>query len=297
MKKAIITVGIPASGKSTWAHDFIKSNTHAVEINYDHIRHNEVCPGTNNSTYKFTKAREHKVQEIAKSMFDEAISKEHITLVYSNTNLNEQYRNNLISQLEMNGFEIEIMEFEISYEEAIKRDVSREHGVGPSVIGTMYDKWMEYRQVKTYVPDINKPRAILVDIDGTVASKGDRLIYDYTKVSVDTPRSVVIDMVNAFANATGTQIIFLSGRDSVCRDDTIEWLKTYVTDDEEPMLYMRDIDDRRPDATIKEEILWNHIADHWNIVASFDDRPVMIRKWHTLKIPNVFAVAKQTIEF
>jgi predicted kinase len=36
--KIIFTVGIPASGKSTWAHEFCKQNTNFVRINRDAIR-------------------------------------------------------------------------------------------------------------------------------------------------------------------------------------------------------------------------------------------------------------------
>jgi predicted kinase len=38
MKKAILTVGISASGKSTWAAEHIYNNPNTVEINRDNIR-------------------------------------------------------------------------------------------------------------------------------------------------------------------------------------------------------------------------------------------------------------------
>ena len=58
--KAIVTVGISASGKSTWA----KQQVGYMNINRDDIRFNTVCPGGNWNTYKFNKKNEQRVEEL-----------------------------------------------------------------------------------------------------------------------------------------------------------------------------------------------------------------------------------------
>lgn len=64
---ATLTVGISASGKSTWARE--KANTKgSCDINRDWIRFNLVCPEATWATYRFTKAREKEVTKIQESM-------------------------------------------------------------------------------------------------------------------------------------------------------------------------------------------------------------------------------------
>lgn len=67
------------------------------------------------------------------------------------------------------------------------------------------------------------PAAILVDVDGTVALRGDRSPYDETSVHLDTPHLPVITVVRAM-HAAGHAVIFCSGRTTNCRDATEQWL-------------------------------------------------------------------------
>ena len=53
----------------------------------------------------------------------------------------------------------------------------------------------------------------------------------------------------------------------------------------------------RQDTIVKEELFWEHIEPIYNVIAAFDDRPVIVRLWHKLGIPNVIAVADPYIEF
>ena len=53
----------------------------------------------------------------------------------------------------------------------------------------------------------------------------------------------------------------------------------------------------RKDTVIKEELFWEHIEPTYNVIGAFDDRPVIVRLWHTLGIPNVISVADPFIEF
>ena len=59
--KLILTVGISASGKTTWA----ETQKHCmVNINRDNIRFNIVQPGSDWKTYKHNKKNEKRVTEI-----------------------------------------------------------------------------------------------------------------------------------------------------------------------------------------------------------------------------------------
>ena len=299
MRKPIlyITVGISASGKSTWADKKVQEDAiTVVNINRDTIRFNDVLPGSDWSTYKFTKAREQAVSEIALQQFNDAVAAEY-DIIISDTNLNEIYRNAWVERGEENGYQVEIVDFPITLEEAWKRDAARANGVGHTIIYQQYKQWEDYIGIKKYVSDESKPKAIIVDVDGTIADKGKRNPFQWDKVGCDTPRLEIINMIRAFARSYGATPIFLSGRDSVCRDITQGWINSHAYMDKDQELYMRAEGDTRKDTIIKEELFWNHIADNYNVIAAFDDRPCISRLWHSIGIPNVIAVADQHIEF
>ena len=302
MRKPIlyITVGISASGKSTWADKKVQEDAYkgitVVNINRDTIRFNDVLPGSDWSTYKFTKAREQAVSEIALQQFNDAVAAEY-DIIISDTNLNEVYRNAWVERGEENGYQVEIIDFPITLEEAWKRDAARVNGVGHNTIYQQYKQWEEYKGVKKYAPDESKPKAIIVDVDGTIANKCDRSPFEWDKVGCDTPRLEIINMIRAFARSYGATPIFLSGRDSVCRDITQGWINCHAYMDKDQELYMRAEGDMRKDTIVKEELFWEHIEPIYNVIAAFDDRPVIVRLWHKLGIPNVIAVADPYIEF
>ena len=60
---------------------------------------------------------------------------------------------------------------------------------------------------------------------------------------------------------------------------------------------MRKEGDVRKDTVIKEELFWEHIAPHYNVLVAFDDRPCVVDMWHDVGIPNVIAVADQRNKF
>lgn len=291
MCKAIITVGISASGKTTFAKTLVEQGW--VDINRDWIRFNVVCPGTDWSNYKFTNKREQDVTVVQEDMVMDAFSKGQ-NIIISDTNLNPKIRNKWVQTLSDLGFEVEIKDFPVTLEEAYKRDTLRANGVGRDVIYTQYKKWLEYTGRKTYTPNADMPKAILLDIDGTVAQMEGRSPYEWDKVSTDKPRQFVIDIVKGLSDQ-GYVILALSGRDGVCYDDTKYWLNTY--DVPHFYLFMREAGDTRKDTVIKEEIFWDLIADHWNVVGILDDRPCVLRTWREIGIQNVIAVADPYLEF
>jgi len=292
--KSIITVGISTSGKSSLAAKKVLEGW--TEVNRDWIRFNLVKPGSDWRSYKFTKAQEAEVTEIEGKMIMEAYSRGE-NIIVSNTNLHAPTRTKLIKHLEDLGYEVEVHQLEISLEEAWKRDAYRLNGVGHNVLYSQWQKWNEVIQRPTYTPNPEKPWAVIVDIDGTVADMdGKRGPFEWDKVDGDEPRHFVISMVQGYAEQ-GYHVLFVSGRSDECQEKTMKWLEKHVGDCYIDGLWMRKAGDMRKDNAVKEEIFWTHLADSYNIVACIDDRPQMIRLWHDLKIPNVIAVANPYVEF
>lgn len=164
--KAIITVGISCSGKTTLARELGRKGW--VDVNRDFLRFNVVCPGSDWSNYKFTKKRERDVTELQKEMILSAAELGQ-NVIISDTNLNPAIREMWVKFCEELGYEVEIKDMPVSLEEAWRRDALRKNGVGHQTIYKQWLKWLEYTGRKTYTPNPDMPRAIIVDIDGTLA--------------------------------------------------------------------------------------------------------------------------------
>lgn len=134
-----------------------------------------------------------------------------------------------------------------------------------------------------------KADAILVDVDGTVALKGDRGRFDEARVLVDLPNPPVITAVRAM-HAAGYRVVFMSGRSEGCREDTEKWLTEHVSVPFDA-LYMRSDGDYRKDAIVKKELFDRHVCDKYQILAVFDDRNQVVDMWRSIGL-TVFQVAE-----
>jgi predicted kinase len=291
--KAYVTVGVSASGKTTFANELVKQGFR--DINRDYIRFNIVCPGANWSNYKFNGKNEKAVTEIHEQMIMESWARGE-NIVISDTNLNFGRRINLIKTLQDLGYVVEIKEFHVTQDTAYKRDRLRANGVGEGVIYRQFKDYNDYVGRVTYEADTSLPKAIIFDVDGTIAEMNGRGPFEWKRVGEDKPRDFVIQMLRNYADM-GYIIIICSGRDDICVGETSAWLDEHVGSIYWHALHMRKNGDFRKDNAVKEEIFWTHLAHRYNIVACVDDRPQMIRLWHELHIPNVIAVADPYIEF
>ena len=118
---------------------------------------------------------------------------------------------------------------------------------------------------------------IIVDIDGTIALKGNRDPYDYALVREDFPNKKVISVVTQLEN--WNEVMFVSGRSEICREDTEQWLAQIGFENCE--LYMRRLDDYRSDEIVKKEIYYRHISPR-NVLCVFDDRNKVVKMWREL---------------
>ena len=72
---------------------------------------------------------------------------------------------------------------------------------------------------------MNKPKAIIVDVDGTLADmRGIRGPFEWDKVHLDRPHQDVIDLVKDLISLNKYKIIITTGRDGVCEETTKNWL-------------------------------------------------------------------------
>lgn len=150
--KAIITVGVSSSGKSTWAaQQWDSKQDYPVKvINRDSTRWTlSGKMGWNGpNKYRFDKEIEKAVTECNYTrMLDAAADQQDI--IISDTNLNPIFRERLIQSLQVFGYEVEIKEFPISFQEACRRDAQRGiFSVGEGVLMKQWEMWVKYHQDK-----------------------------------------------------------------------------------------------------------------------------------------------------
>lgn len=269
----ILTKGLIASGKTTWAKQYCLEHPEFVNICKDDIR-------------KTIKGEGNVIKE-RNRLTREALSHGK-SIIWSDTNFNpvhEQTACQIASEYEIDFVSWKI--FDTPLEECIKRDNARANGIGETAIRQMYNQYLRPEIFKPiYDPSI--PNCIMVDIDGTLAEKGDRSPYDWSKVGIDTPNKQLIKLLKtitkgALAVDKPIPIIILSGRDSVCREMTKQWLLDNKIDYDD--LFMRSEKDMRPDTVIKKEIYDNEIKGKYNVIAVFDDREGVCRQWYELGLP------------
>ena len=137
MSKLIICRGLPASGKSTWAKQWVLEDPeHRVRINQDDIR---LMLGK-----YWVPSREKLVQEIQFDAIIEALNRE-FDVVIDNTNLNKKVLdqfNRLIKTFE--DYEIEYKDFfDTPLSVCIELDKNRDLQVTEKVIRSFYNNYKD----------------------------------------------------------------------------------------------------------------------------------------------------------
>jgi len=274
-QKLIVTIGLPASGKTTWTNEFIKDNAEFINSNRDDIRLS--LQGIHRYG-KFSKWRETLVTKIAIETTTAALGAGK-SVIISDTNLmpsrNESWKG--IAN-EFNAEYQEKLFTDIPLGVCLSRDAARNSPVGGKVIINMYNKYRDiyWPSVKA---DTTLPDAYIVDIDGTLAIMNNRHPYEWDKVSGDLPNTHVIEIIRALKLAK-KDIIIVSGRDGICYRDTLLWLDEHHVPHDH--FYIRPAGDNRKDTEIKMEIYTTHIKGKYNVVGVFDDRDQVVHMWRHL---------------
>lgn len=278
MKKnlnVIITVGTPGSGKTTWTKGFLVENENYVRISRDDYR-----LMLRNETYCAVK-----IEETISTMVEESIMTaldNKLNVIVDATHVRKKYINSILNLVKYNA-DVSFKLFNEDPKTCIERDSKRENPVGEAVINKMYANLVQLvsefdfvdipkQQViyKTPKLDSTKLKGYIFDLDGTLChTNGKREIFDYAKVIHDEVDHHTLSLLNSLV-VNGKEIIFLTGREEVCRKETQEWLDNLGLTGYP--LFMRTKDDYRKDTVVKMEIYENKISHDYSILGVFEDR-------------------------
>lgn len=266
-QKVILLRGLIASGKSTIARKLVGEGY--KRVNKDDLR--AMIDGKNwrRENEMFIKYAE---IDIAKRYL-----KEGFNVVVDDTNFGyEEMWKKIADEYKA---EFEIMDVSAPFTECILRDASRgEDAIGHKNITRMYEKYVKPQPIP-FNKDI--PPCYIFDIDGTLAKTNGRSVYDYTQVATDVPNVDVV-VIQKILRTTDAKIFIMSGRDSVCRAETLKWLEDNLI--QHDGLYMRAEGDDRKDSIIKKELYDANIKDKYNVLGVFDDRNQIVDMWRSLGI-------------
>lgn len=277
-----LTVGVSASGKTTYAEEKVsKSKGKWVNLNRDDIRATLFCLPAHD--YRFTDEREGIVTKTQLATADAAMSVGK-NVIISDTNLDPKRWEQWKQLAKKHKVPLTVSYFSAKPSEIFKRNISRARSVPESVIRAQIEKFETNfpEQVKYFVPAkfINPERGVpcwIVDVDGTLAHmNGKRGAFDWKKVGVDDPDEYVITLVNTLYSA-GNRIILMSGRSKECYTETAEWLRKYKVKYDH--LYMRDAVDFRHDTEVKEDLFNDHVATKYKVMGVLDDRNCVVEMW------------------
>jgi predicted kinase len=274
MKKVILMRGLPGSGKSTYAKKLLAEQPGV----YKRINRDELRMMFDNGA--MTNKNEAFVKKVRDMLILEALN-EGVNVIVDDTNLSEKTIAGVKAllqeyQMEKNDeIAVEVKEMEADVEECVIRDSKRETPVGEKVIKRMHRQFFhadpEYCQ-----QDTSLPKAIICDLDGTIALLNKRNPFNASKCDKDLLNIPVATVIKNHIQL-GYKIILLSGRQDNAREPTERWLNQHgFTYDQ---LLMRATKDMRKDSIIKKEIYHKFIEGKYFIEFVLDDRNQVVDMW------------------
>lgn len=265
--KLLILSGLPGSGKSTWAKQFVSDNKDWVRVNRDDLRNMR-------GTYWIPKQEDmitHMEDQCVLAAFRNGLN---VVLDSTNLNANRNKARYLKYKESFPELTVEYKFIETPIEECIKRDLVRPNSVGEKVIRDMYSKYFPTEPV-VYTEDKSLPKCVIFDVDGTLAKMNGRGPFDWNRVGEDSLNYPVAQLTKMIPE--DIKIIIFTGRDGVCFPQTMKWLDDHRINYDE--LFMRPAGNTEKDSIIKRRLFEEHIRGKYYCEFVVDDREQVVAMW------------------
>lgn len=284
MKKFVMLVGPPGSGKSTLSKQYIDEGF--TYVNQD------------------LQGKEHLEVFVAAVTLGENI-------VVDRMNFSKGQRDRYLSVAKKEGYETGIIVLHQPYAVCFDRCMNRkdhltikDEKAARSALNTFFTKYErvsddEANKVVRIWPDGAKPLAIICDLDGTLCDvthrrhfvrkpEGERKDWHgfFLGMVDDTPNQWCADLLVAMS--LSHHIVYCSGRPDSWRKETVAWLKKWNLFEFENggpnydfHLYMRPRSDSRQDNIVKEILLDFEILTRFTPYFMIDDRKQVVDMWRS----------------
>lgn len=291
-QQLLILVGVPGSGKTTFARYFIRTEENWMRLCRDDFRLMHFV-SSNLSPHE---------ERIITEVFDtsiETLLKKKCNVLIDATHCRAEYINHYIEKFNHLA-DISFKLFEVDAEEIAERCEKRHKESGKFISASLQRKFLkEFETLKetfdfsvrpltdkreqAIKQDISLPKAIICDLDGTLALIDHRNPFDATHADKDELNEPVANTLKVFAKE-GYQILLVSGREDRFREPTVRFLEQHQIPYNQ--LWMRPSKDFRKDAMIKREIFDTEIVGNYYIEFVLDDRDQVVDLWRKdLKLP------------
>lgn len=321
----LFLMGIPASGKSTYAKKLVRDDKSYKRVNKDELRfmvHDE-------DFSTFDKEKEKFIERTRDALIFQALN-DGYNVVVDDTNLAEKHWSRIVQiatdwSKAHDGAPIVVEQklIELPLEEALARNAARVgktrvpdtvvYNMHAQLTGQTHDpkkikaaKDRRKRQeaadrlrVYDYRPfDPSKLTVVVFDMDGTTSIPTGRNPYDEEKCLSDGCNEPVLGLLHDLMHRY--PLVGVTGRQDKVKDITCQWLRNHGVKffdpevDEKPVgvleVFTRKTGDRRHDYEVKVEIYEQEIFPRFNVKFVLDDRQQVVDAIRKLGVA-VFQVA------
>jgi len=280
MKDFIVLMGISASGKTTWAKEWVAEDPqNRIRICPSELEGSLGFAGPDSSTFTGKVS-----YDVLSRSFEAGLN-----IVIDDINL-ERGQLELLSQLADrlgNGqYKVSSKVFYTSVDECIARDKLRNNPKGEKEIRRIFRQYKDRltllqnaeivtREVKV---DPLLPDCIIVDIDGTLClNVTGRPFYNAgNSVLQDRPVIPVCKVIRSFISTDVCEVIFITGRDNSMAKATEEYIEQHLGI-VNPKIFYRDAKDFRKSYQTKLEVYQKHILGKYNVVFVMEDNNSVVK--------------------
>jgi len=302
-QELLILRGLQGSGKTTFAHQWVAEDPDwRFRVNRDDLRKQGY-----NMLWGLSNHMEGTI-----SLMEEACAKAALaaglSVVIDATNLKARTVKEWYAVAEKAGVPVRVHDIDTPLDICIERDKNREKKVGEDVIRRYNDRFFQKGKLppvpenvkkegvsvqgRAYVPNPDLPKAIWVDVDGTLAERVHpganqpvRGPFDEDRVMEDAPIPHIVELVRIL-HAAGFKIVIMSGRTDGCKALTEQWLIEHAIPYDDIFMRRTVEDKNRKDNIVKHDLFWANVAPKYNVVYALDDRQQVVDFTRdVLKIP------------